>query len=240
MCMQSQHPVSKAITREIQKNFPHLQTATISSFKEIIGSGIQCTSNNTSYSLEKNEFKVGSYSIALFNFQDQIRPEAEWILNFLNQRGILCAVITGDTLKRTQAALQSLKKIQWFTEKSPEEKAQFTQHALMIGDGANDSLALSNARVSIAMQGGMEAAIASSQVYLMNQNLKGLVDFFRTADQVRKCLLINFSISTFYNIIGASLAITGNLTPLAAAFLMPLSATSVFLYTQNQFKEEHL
>ncbi len=97
--------------------------------------------------------------------------------------------------------------------------------------GVNDALALLEARVGVAVQGGLEAAIDSSDVVSLRPGISGVLEFLAMAKKVRRVLVMNFTISTLYNCAGALLALTGHMSPLWAAVLMPLSASSVFLGT---------
>ncbi len=154
----------------------------------------------------------------------------------LKESGYRLHLLTGDHLESARAVLRD-QPIEIHADLSPEQKADFVGNGMMVGDGVNDSLALLKAKVGIAVQGGMEAAIESSGVYALRPGLQSVPEFLSTAKKVRRVLLSNFAISTAFNALGATLALSGHMSPLLAAVLMPLSATSVFLNSRIRMKE---
>ena len=110
---------------------------------------------------------------------------------------------------------------------------------VMAGDGINDAAAIAAASVGIAAHGGAEASLASSDVYLTEPGLAPLV---RLVDGARRTFLVierNVVFSIVYNLIGAGLAVAGQLTPLVAAILMPASSLTVVLASRaSTFRKE--
>jgi P-type E1-E2 ATPase len=101
----------------------------------------------------------------------------------------------------------------------------------MVGDGANDCLALAQASVGIAVRGGIEASLRAADVYLSDSNPKLLLDLLDISKTAMKTVKRNLYISLAYNFIGISAAAFGYINPLAAAILMPLSAFTLFIST---------
>ncbi len=250
----SNHPASRCVYREVREDSPGLEPIEIVNWHEITGSGVQGESGGVLYGLRKHPdpghfglqfFKripcsdatLGAdREICTFRFTDRLREDAPSVLGKLNAWGYRLHALTGDHAQAAREVLQG-QPILIHADLSPERKAEFVREGMMIGDGVNDSLALLNARVGIAVQGGMEAAIESSGVVSLRQGLRSVLDLLTAAKKVRRVLLSNFAISTAFNALGATLALLGLMSPLLAAVLMPASATTVFLNSRFRMKE---
>ena len=110
----------------------------------------------------------------------------------------------------------------------------------MIGDGINDSIALSRADVSISMGSGTDISILVSDVILLNNSLESLKDTIYISKRTYSFIKQNLLISLVYNMITVPLAVFGLVIPLVAALSMSLSSLLVVLnslrISQNKFK----
>jgi Cu2+-exporting ATPase len=102
-------------------------------------------------------------------------------------------------------------------------------HVLMVGDGLNDTAALTAAHVSISPASALDAARVASDIVLLGQSLAPLPDAVRTASKATRRIRENFTIATWYNIIAVPLAIAGLCSPLIAALAMSSSSITVSL-----------
>jgi len=87
--------------------------------------------------------------------------------------------------------------------------------------------------------GGAEACLASADVYLTRPGLAALVELTDGARRTLRVIKRNVAFSLAYNVVGVSLAMSGRLTPLAAALLMPASSLTVVLasWRSRTFRE---
>lgn len=97
----------------------------------------------------------------------------------------------------------------------------------MVGDGVNDAAAIAAATVGIGVHGGAEASLATADIYLTTPGLAPLVELVRGARNTMRVIRRNIGFSLLYNVAGAALAITGTISPLIAAVMMPLSSLTV-------------
>ena len=118
----------------------------------------------------------------------------------------------------------------------PNDKLVFIENlqklgkkTMMIGDGLNDAGALRQADVGISIVDDIYAFSPASDAILKGDNLIKLNNYFDFAKYSIRVVRYSYIFSFAYNIVGLSFAISGNLTPLVAAILMPLSSISVVI-----------
>ena len=99
----------------------------------------------------------------------------------------------------------------------------------MVGDGVNDSVALSSADVAIAMGNSADVSLAISDVVLLNSTLSSLQDAFLISNKTYKFIKQNLGLSILYNMVTIPLAMFGYVIPLVAALSMSLSSLMVVL-----------
>lgn len=172
---------------------------------------------------------------ALACFGDPLRPEARRCLEQLQQLGHRLAILSGDHPAVAASVARELGIEFEFVRggATPEQKLAVIEAAatrgpvVMVGDGVNDAAALSAATVGVAVHGGAEASLAAADVFATRAGLEPLVELFRGSRRSLRVIQRGLGFSLLYNAIGVALALTGVLTPLIAAVMMPLSSLTV-------------
>jgi Cu2+-exporting ATPase len=183
--------------------------------------------------------KVDGELRAVAGLGDPVRADAAGTLRELDRTGWEVEILSGDHPAVVAAVGRELglPAERCRGGVSPEEKLRAVERAagrgpvVMVGDGINDAAALSAASVGVAVHGGAEVALAVADVFLTREGTEPLVRLFRGSTRTMSVIRRNLAFSLIYNLVGASLAMTGWIGPLAAAVLMPLSSLTVISYS---------
>lgn len=174
----------------------------------------------------------------LLTFDDAQHPAAESLILSLRERGVQSMVITGDGNMQTGRFCRSIGIDRWFAETSPEEKRirleQMTKTEgpiAMVGDGANDTLALASAAVGIAVGNGTDLARETADIVLPPSGITVLPDLIRLARITKLTIATNLAWAFGYNALAIILAAAGLLQPVIAAVLMAGSSMVVVANT---------
>lgn len=181
--------------------------------------------------VKENDTLLGSITLA-----DDLRDSTQATTKWLFSRHYNLNILSGDQQTRVDTIVNKIGP--YFTKAlgrlTAHDKAQIIDHdpnSLMVGDGANDSLAFSKSSVSIAVQGALESSLKISDVYFSRQGLKPLKELIIIAKGTVQVIKRNLAISLIYNTLGAAAALGGFIGPLEAAILMPLSSFTVLIST---------
>ena len=247
----SKHPVARAINQYLEKEFYEknkiLKPVTISNFKEVPGSGVSGAHAGKEYSIKSSEITknpstttvgvfINNQEVLTISLKDELREDAVESLKQIQESKIEPYIISGDN----QATVDEISKKLGLHKKnsfggvSPEEKNDYiSKHpiAIMVGDGANDAIALSNAFIGIAVHGSVDMSLRAADIYISKAGVKNLANVIAASQDTMSVIKRNLKFSLIYNIIGAILAVTGHITPLLAAILMPISSLTVLIST---------
>lgn len=180
---------------------------------------------------EGTVFAWGGVVLARFHFADTIRPDACREIAAFEEQGFATYVLSGDRRERVQtlAAELGLPPAHALAELSPQEKATWlTDHAatdaLMLGDGANDSLAFDRALcrgTPVIHRGILER---KADFYYLGRGIGGIRALFEVDRIRRRTQIAIFIFSVAYNLLAVGLAVAGRMNPLLAAALMPINS----------------
>ena len=166
--------------------------------------------------------------------EDTIKDCAKQTIQFLKKQNITPILCSGDNKYVTEKIAKLVGIEQYKANMSPIDKANFitslkeqNKIVVMVGDGINDTLALSKADVSIAMGKGTDVAIAVSDIVILNDQIDGIQKAIFISKRTFKFIKQNLALSLVYNSITIPIAIAGYVIPLFAALSMSLSSLIV-------------
>lgn len=238
----SQHPIASSL-RSSAKYKP--SSLDFSHIKENQGIGVEGI-------LEDDHFEVKTIDksfvdnetiseVALFKnkihvlsvyLKDVIRNDSKKILCQLMSH-YDCHLISGDSKDITTevAKLLNIPITNTYSELSPEDKQVLikNKNALMVGDGANDILAMKDSLVGVAVSGSVETSLKAADVYLLNPGIESIDRLIKLSKEGLYLIKRNLMFSLSYNVVGMVLAMMGVVGPLFAAVLMPLSSLTVVI-----------
>ena len=175
--------------------------------------------------------------VGVICISDPLRPEAAAVLNGLRALGIRNTVMmTGDSERTAAAIAKQVGVDRFFAEVLPEDKANFVQQAkaeghtvVMIGDGINDSPALSAADIGIAINSGAAIAREIADVTIKADSLEELVTLKTIANALQHRVSSNYRFVLSFNSTLIALGALGILQPAASAMLHNLSTIGISL-----------
>lgn len=245
----STHPLSSLVSKSISEK----PVGTVTDFREIPGKGV-------SGKVAGHTVKVGSSAFVGYagrtdqeashvfvSVDDEIKgyfsiriSVRKNLGNMLDRLGKTCiALLSGDNESDKEQMKRIFKPhVQLLFNQSPHDKLAFVQtiqrdkhNVLMVGDGLNDSGALKQSDVGLAVTDDTGVFTPACDGIIQGSRLNDLDKFINLAKSSTTILKMAFLISFLYNAIALSFAVTGNLTPLVAAILMPISSMSVVSFS---------
>ena len=185
--------------------------------------------------------------VGVICISDPLRPEAAAVLNGLRALGIRNTVMmTGDSERTAAAIAKQVGVDRFFAEVLPEDEANFVQQAkaeghtvVMIGDGINDSPALSAADIGIAINSGAAIAREIADVTIKADSLEELVALKAIANSLQKRVHANYRFVLTFNSALIALGALGILQPASSAMLHNLSTIGISLKSMTNLLPEN-
>lgn len=179
--------------------------------------------------------------IGFITLADTIRDDSVELIKKLKLEKIKTYMLTGDNEKTAKIIAKQLGIDEIFAEVSPEDKylkvrelQEKNKKVLMVGDGINDSPALAQADVGMAIGSGTDIAIESAEIVLMGKKMETIITSIKLSQATIKNIKQNLFWAFFYNACGIPIAagvlyiLTGHLlNPMIAGLAMGLSSVSV-------------
>ena len=246
---QSTHPLSTAIAH----SFSDTNYNEPEHFVEVAGRGIFGKVNDFNLKIGSEEYVCGTpksthkktsvvyvsiNNVLYGNFtvSNQYRKGFEKVLQILKQHFNLF-LISGDNNAEAKNLAAFFQEDKMLFNQKPIDKADFIKNLqenghtiLMTGDGLNDAGALMQSDVALTIANKVYHFSPASDAVLEAGKFNQLAKFIQFTKTSLHIVKISFIISFFYNIIGIAFAISGNLSPVVAAILMPISSVSVVAF----------
>ncbi|MDR6301550.1 heavy metal translocating P-type ATPase [Mesonia maritima] len=245
----SNHPLSRALYDFLAEQ--NIQT--LDDFEEVTGNGIYATKAENSIRLGSAKF-VGNTAETntqdtvvhiqandaykgKYIFHNQYRNGVERLFEELEKRYHII-ILSGDNEGEKERLQQLLpKSAQLFFNQKPEDKLNYIKSlqkkghkVAMIGDGLNDAGALAQSDVGISIAENVNVFSPACDAILEASNFSKISSFFKASQQTISIIKSSFVLSFLYNVVGLYFAVTGQLSPIIAAILMPLSSISVLVF----------
>ena len=244
---QSNHPLSKSIFNSLSGDFIREPTQ----FKEFTGLGISATFGHDLVRIGSSKFikgasrgversvivEINGKLITWFNVEHKLREGVEQLVNILS-KDYKVTILSGDNDKEEERLKAFFPPdADMIFNQSPMDKLNYIKgrqsvghKILMIGDGLNDAGALAQSDVGIVISedsNNFTPACDAILGALAFSSLLSYLDFLRKA----KLIIIGaFVLAFLYNVLGLYFAVRGELSPVVAAILMPISSITVMIY----------
>lgn len=221
-------------------------------FDEVLGKGILSTIDNTIIKLGSANFlglqddginetiiyiKINNSLKGSYSFKNSYREGTKQVFENLSQNYNL-VILSGDNDGEKEYLQKFLpENITYQFNQKPEDKLEYIKElqkngekVMMIGDGLNDAGALAQSNVGVAISEDVNVFSPACDAIIDAKLFNKLPKFLTIANETVTVIKASFVVSFFYNIIGMYFALSGLLTPVVAAILMPLSSISIVIF----------
>ena len=245
----SNHPLSRLLYHFISVEISDEKPAV---YQEFMGKGIEAEISGLEIKIGSASF-VGARSASInetsiyikinddlkgfYIFKNSYRAGMKQVFESLSKSYKLI-ILSGDN-DGEKLHLEKILPIntQFEFNQKPEDKLEFIkkrqlngEKVMMVGDGLNDAGALAQSNVGIAISENVNVFSPACDAILDATYFDKLPTFLKLSGKTIAIIKVSFVISFCYNLVGMSFALTGHLTPIVAAILMPLSSISIVVF----------
>ena len=185
---------------------------------------------------------------ALFSLKDELKKDAKEFIKEVKKSFKKVVLLTGDNEIIAHNIAEEVGIGEVIANVKPDGKGEVIKklkeenyHVMMVGDGVNDSIALTLADVGVGIAKGSDVALASSDFILMNDDLLDILDIIKISKKIRTNISFNLLRAFLYNVVfipvaaGAFASLHFVLSPMYASMLMALSSVTVCLNALTLF-----
>ncbi|RYJ37046.1 Copper-exporting ATPase [Flavobacterium anhuiense] len=260
----SNHPLS----RMLYDFLPEAKRIVVEEFQEITGKGILAIIGGKEIKIGSGQFvndivadgseiektalhiKMGEIYFGKYTFQNQYREGLEKLFANLS-KDYKIKVLSGDN-DGERSNLEAIlpKGTELIFNQKPEQKLEYIkklqekgQNVMMVGDGLNDAGALAQSNVGISISENVNVFSPACDAILDASEFSHLNYFLKLSHKAILIIKMSFGLSLLYNVVGLAFAVTGNLLPLVAAIIMPLSTITIVSFVtlmSNYFSNRNL
>jgi len=181
--------------------------------------------------------ETGGRHRGFFTLRSSLRPGITGMLERLSEK-LELTLLSGDNAADRhlfQKVFPRPEHIHFY--QSPQDKFDFVgtlrgsgKVVMMVGDGLNDAGALQQSDVGVAVVENVSAFSPASDVIMTGNMVPRLDDILQFSRETVTVVRLSFAISSLYNVVGIGIAVSGNLSPVVCAILMPLSSVTVVAF----------
>ncbi len=246
----SNHPLS----RMLYDTFGSIHHVELDAFKEIVGKGIEAKANGVSIKIGSQSFVENSPKDIQFETTIHISINGEYFGKYVFKNAYRkymkrlfqklknnynLSILSGDNEGEKKYLEKRLpSKVEFLFNQKPEDKLEYIKSlqekgnkVLMIGDGLNDAGALAQSDVGFSLSENINVFSPACDAILDASEFKNIATYLELSKKAIQVIKYSFVLSLCYNVVGLYFAVTGQLEPVIAAILMPLSSITIVVFT---------
>ena len=250
MELKSEHPLASAVVADIHSVNMSVQPAALDSFEALPGSGVKAKAGGNEYFAGKADvlsdeaskwvsdgrsvivFTENGRTLAELAIADEVKKTSASAIAELNRLGVETIILTGDNAASAGKVADKVGVRKVEAGMLPADKAIYVKNlqseghrVAMVGDGINDSAALAQADLSVAMGQGSDIAINTAMVTIVSSDLDKLPEMISLSRRTVRIIRQNLFWAFFYNVLAVPVA-AGVLYPLNGFILSPMVAAA--------------